>query len=308
MPTGQVICSNTLEKLGLNNPDGVPGASDSAAVLRGLNTQWNAWSIDEGLIWGQQTYQAALAAGKAVYSIGTSGDFNTARPQRIYKVFVLGTVAFTGTTTSASATITAIPDTSALSLGQQVIGAGIPANSFITAIVTNTSATISNAATASATLTGTIYVTTGNRNEVKIVEAGQYYDHNDLGAQAFTPDEIYPDYLRSGTNGTMNLYLYPVPRSAPLALELDIAVPFATWTLAGNYNLPDGYQDPIEWALAFRMLSTFGVAVQPQVAEVVRMEGVKAEARIREMNARNRQLPPQAMQAPGSAPAEQKGA
>lgn len=308
MPTGQVICSNVLTHLGLNSPDGTPGVSDSNTVLNLLNVMWKAWGVDEGMIWGQTTYQAALTAGKAVYSIGTGGDFNTTRPARLYKVVVMSTVAFTATTVSGSATLTSIPDTSGLTVGQQVIGAGIPANSFLLSITPNTSAIISNPATASATLTGTIYATTGNRNELKIVEAGAYYDHNDLGATAYTPDLIYPDYLTSGTNGTMNLYLFPVPRSAPLGLEIDMAVPFTTWTLGSNYNIPDAVQDTIEWAVAFRALSTFGVAVQPQVAQVVIAEGQKAEARMRTANAFNRQLPPQAVMAPGAQPAPQQGA
>lgn len=273
-----------------------------------LNVMWKAWGVDEGLIWGEETFQAALAAGRAVYSIGTSGDLATARPARIYKAFAVGTVAFTATTTLASKTLTAIPDTSNLALGQQVIGAGVPANSFITAIVNNTSATLNNAATATATLTGTIYTTTGNRNEIDIVGAGKYYAHNDLGASARTPDELYPDYLTSGTNGTMNLYLFPVPSVAPLAIELDMAVAFSTWTVGSNYNIPDAVQDAIEWAVAFRLLSTFGVAVQPQVAAVVTAEGQKSEARMRAANAFTRQLPPQAVAAPGAQPQPPQGA
>lgn len=300
MPTGQTLANNIMSHLGLNPPDGSAGASDSTTVMNVLNVMWNAWSVDEGLIWGQETYQAALNAGQGVYSIGSGGDLATTRPARIYKAFAVGTVAFTATTTSGSKTLTSVTSTANLALGQQVIGAGIPANTFINSIVTNTSVGMSNAATASATLTGTIYATTGNRNEIKIVEAGRYYDHNDLGATAKTPDEIYPDYLSSGSTGTMNLYLFPVPSAAPLALELDMAVNFSTWTLSGTYNIPPGVQDAIEWATAFRLLSTFGVAVMPQVAQVVTAEGQKAEARLRATNSFNRQLPPQMVAAPGS--------
>ncbi len=310
MPSGQTVITNTLGKLGLVPQGGAPSTSDSTYCLAELNNMWSAWGIDEGLIYGQQTFQAALAAGKAVYAIGSGGtaDFNTPRPQRIYKAFVMGVVAFTATTTSASKTLTAIPDTSNLSLGQQVIGAGIPANSFITAIVTNTSATITNAATASATLTATIYVTTGNRNEIKLVDAGTYYDHNDLGASAATPDELYADYLTSGTDGTMNLYLFPVPKVAPLALELDMAVIFANWALATVYQIPPGYQDAIEWALAFRVMPAFGAAVNSTVAQLVATEAVKAEARLRAANSFDRQVPPQALMAPGTPQQPPQGA
>lgn len=302
MPTGTQIVTNVATKLNLMPGSGGLGADDTQTILTELNDMWDRLSIDEGLIYGQTTYQSVLAAGRGVYSIGPNGDLNTTRPARIYKAFVLGVTAFTATTTSGTKTLTAIPDTSALALGQQVIGAGIPSNSFITAIVTNTSATISNAATASATLTASIYVTTGNRNEIRIVEAGQYYDHNDLGALARTPDEIYPDYLpfTTGADGAMNLYLFPVPSAAGLALELDMAVPFSVWALAVNYNIPPGYRDMIVWATAFRCLAPFGIAIDSQVGQVVAAEGQKAEAAIREMNARNRQLPPPEVMTPAA--------
>ncbi len=270
-------------------------------MLAELNAYWEAASIDEGLIYGQQTYQAALVAGKAVYSIGTSGDLNTSRPQRIYKAQVLGVVAFTATTTSGSAVLTAIPDTSNLFVGQQAIGAGLPANSFILSIVTNTSATLSNAATASATLTGTIYATNGNRNEIRLVAAGEYYDHNDLGASAFTPDELYPDYLTSGANGTMNLYLFPVPRLAPLALELDMAVIFSAWTLGGSQAIPPGYSNWLQWVIARKCLPGFGTAVNPAVAQAVMAEAGPAEANIRKANAINRQMATSEALPPGTA-------
>ena len=79
-------------------------------------------------------------------------------------------------------------------------------------------------------------------------------------------------------------------------------MPFTNWTLVTNYQLPPGYQDTIEWALAFRMLPTFGVAVQQQVAAVVQAEGVKAEARLRKSNQINRQLPDAAVMVPSEQP------
>lgn len=304
MPTAQTVINGALNKLGLLEPAGTPSPSDSVYMLAELNNQWSSWSIDEGLIWGQQTFQGSLVANKGVYSIGTGGDFDTARPQRIYKAFALGVVALTGTTTATSRTLL-FADTSALTAGQLLIGPGIPANSFVISIIVNTSALISNAATASGTVG--LYVTNGNRNEMRIVAAGEYYDHNDLGAVAGTPDELYPDYLENGSTGVMNLYVWPVLRSAPLAIEIDIAVIFSTWALVTNYQIPPGYQDTIEWALAFRAMPAFGAAVNPNIAQIVGVEGVKAEARLRKANSMNRQLPDAAVVSP-STPAPQQAA
>lgn len=138
-----------------------------------------------------------------------------------------------------------------------------------------------------------------NRNELEIVEASRYYRHNDLAAAAAVPDELYPDYNVDGS-GYASLNLWPVP-TCPTAssLELEMAATFTAWTLAANYQLPQGYQDPLEYALAFRMMAGFGAAVNQQVAALVAELGAKAEERIRTMNAFNRKLPAP-MEAPGT--------
>ena len=60
-------------------------------------------------------------------------------------------------TTNASATITTA-DTSNLKVGQRVTGIGIPYDSFVQSIVSNTSFTINNTCTASGTVTITNWV------------------------------------------------------------------------------------------------------------------------------------------------------
>lgn len=64
-------------------------------------------------------------------------------------------VTFAAGTTNASATVT-VADTSAIRVGMTITGSGIPASTVITAIVANTSITISNAATATASVTLTV--------------------------------------------------------------------------------------------------------------------------------------------------------
>lgn len=58
-----------------------------------------------------------------------------------------------GTTASSSTTITGLTDTTYLVVGMSVTGSGIPSSTTIASIVSGTSITISNAATASATVT-----------------------------------------------------------------------------------------------------------------------------------------------------------
>jgi hypothetical protein len=145
-----------------------------------------------------------------------------------------------------------------------------------------------------------------NRTELKVVEAGQYYGHNDLGATALTPEEVYPDF-QPDSSGFARLYLWPiplVPATTYADLEIDAGVAFTAWTLTDTYILPEGFQDALEEALAVRLLSRYGAAVAPQVAEVIAALEIKAEARIRAMNAFNRRLPPGSEAAPGTQPAK----
>lgn len=65
--------------------------------------------------------------------------------------------------TNTSTSITNVGDTSLLKVGMPVSGTGIPAGAKITAIVANTSVTISAAATATAAVTVTFDLVIGNR-------------------------------------------------------------------------------------------------------------------------------------------------
>lgn len=238
MPTGQVIITNALITLGINEQGAVPSASDSVDALAELNAMWQAWGIDEGLIFAQASITKALTANVGSYTIGIGGAFNTALPSRIYKAFI----------TSA-----------------------------------------------------------GNRNEIEIVNAEKYYSHNDLAAAAVTPDEVYPDFNVDPTTGFASVKLWPVQTGAP-TLELLIGAAFGTWALATNYILPEGFQDAINYALAWRLIPRFGEIIPPSVAQVIAAEGAKAEQRIRVMNERNRILSPGAGQVPATPPAPPRGA
>lgn len=242
MPTGQVIVTGALTTLGISQQGGTPSASDSTDALNELNNQWDAWGIDEGLIYSiLPVGPLALVASTASYTIGTGATFNVPRPSRIYKAFL-----------------------------RAVVGAAIA------------------------------------RKELNIVEALEYFAHGDLSAASASPDELYPNY-DVDASGFAKLYLYPVP-TCPTAttLELEAAVPFTAWTLVDNTFLPKGYQDAINYALAFRLIPRFGAIVPDQVQKMVIANGMKAEERIRAMNAINRKLTPTAAKVPTTQPPPQQ--
>jgi hypothetical protein len=244
VPTGQVIITGALTTLGTNQPGGTPNGSDSADALAELNNQWDAWGIDEGLIYSiLPSTPLALSANVASYTIGAGATFNVPRPSRIYKAFL-----------------------------RAVVGSSIA------------------------------------RKELHIVDALEYSAHGDLAAASASPDELFPDY-NVDASGYAKLYLYPAP-TCPTAttLELEAAVPFTAWTLVANTILPAGYQDAINYALAFRLIPRFGAIVPDQVQKMVIANGMKAEERIRVMNALNRKLPATAAKVPTSQPPPQQGA
>ena len=233
MPTGQAIVTGALTTLGINQQGGTPNASDSTDALAELNNQWDAWGIDEGLIYSIQPVSVPLTANVGSYTIGPGATVNVPRPGRIYKALFVATVG-------------------------------------------------------AATL----------RKELKIVDALEFFAHGDLAAAAATPDELYPDY-NVDTSGFAKLRFFPVSTCQTTStVELDAAVPFTAWTLGGNTYLPEGYQDAINYALAFRLIPRFGAIVPDQVQKMVIALGMKAEERIRAMNAINRKLPASAAKVP----------
>lgn len=116
--------------------------SDALTEFQAMYDNWNA----------ERTMNYSVP--DFIFPIGTSTSLNG-----IYGPFIQWTIGpaftFSGTTVSTSKTVTVV-NTIGLIIGQYVTGAGIPANTYITALSVNTSIMLSNAATASATVTLTV--------------------------------------------------------------------------------------------------------------------------------------------------------
>lgn len=87
--TGQKMVNDALTILGINEQGATPSASDSQDGLYELNAQWNAWGIDEGLIFGVQAIQKPLTAAVGSYTIGPAAAFNVVAPNRIYRAYIV---------------------------------------------------------------------------------------------------------------------------------------------------------------------------------------------------------------------------
>ncbi len=138
-----------------------------------------------------------------------------------------------------------------------------------------------------------VFVTSAaGRIPLRIIDQDEYYSHTDLTASALAPDNLYPDFNIDPGTGYATLRLYPVQNVAGSSLELEIAVPFIAWILAGVYMLPAGYEDAITQALAWRLIPRYSMIVPAELAQVIQEVGQKAELRIREANKMNRKLVP----------------
>ena len=162
------------------------------------------------------------------YSVGRSA---TGTMQLNFASALTEQTASSTTLTSGSTTISALANTGVYNVGQPITGtANIPANTFITAIPSSTTLTISNAATGSGSTNQTIKI--GSRIFVTY-----------LGKQLLTPSannaNTYPKLdLFTGSSGTVNFDLTSTPPSAG-ALMVFVDGVFQrhgssnAWTLAG---------------------------------------------------------------------------
>lgn len=135
-----------------------------------------------------------------------------------------------------------------------------------------------------------VWSVASGRWPLRIVDVMEYRSHRDLATAALVPEQMYADFLVPATSGSGSVFLWPVP-SVIGTLEADVGTPFVAWTLAGVYNLPQAYQDFINYALAWRLIPRFGGIVAPQVIEMIGEMAQKSEARLRDSNAFNRKIP-----------------
>lgn len=317
MPTGQAVVNRALTTLGILEQGGQANVSDSNAVLDELNAMWDAWSIDEGLIYAQIAVRFPITTGLGVYTIGPSPspfgatpNVNSPVPARIYRAhfiqvtggaiatkavgdggtgYVVNDTGVIINSSGAVATYTVNSVTAGAVTTFTVSGAGtgyLPGNGYQTQVGGG------QPGSGSGFTVNIITVSAAgqNRNQIDVVPADEYYGHGDLNASSASPDELYPDYLPDG-DGFERIYLYPVPNAAG-NIELDTGVNFNDWALVDNYNVPPGYGDDINWCLAERCIPMFGVAVVQSIVDKVNQKAAKAEIRVREANKKNRQLQP----------------
>jgi hypothetical protein len=314
--TGQQVINNALTILGLLEQGGTPSVSDSNDSLSDLNSAWDAWSVDEDMIYAVIALRFPWAAAIAFYTIGAGAQFNTQAPARIYQArWITATggaisseqidqaglgyvVGDTGIIPGGVGTIATYTVNTVGSNGQvETLTISVAGNGYRPGYGYQTQTGGGQPGAGTGLTIDILTVSAGgqNRNPLDVVASEEYYSHRDLSTTGQVPDELYPDY-NPDASGFAKLHAWPIPNTAG-TIEIDAGVAFQAWTLTGSYNLPAAWADTLQWALAWRLLPRFGAAVAQQVAEVVREIGAKAEARLIAANRFNRRKPP----APGPA-------
>jgi hypothetical protein len=84
--TARDLIKGSLRLIGSIAAGETPSASELSDALNSLNEMIASWSNDGYLIFSRHVEEFGLTGGQQVYTIGSGGDFNTARPVRIIQV------------------------------------------------------------------------------------------------------------------------------------------------------------------------------------------------------------------------------
>lgn len=87
--TGRELVSAALRLIGASAPGESLSAGEATDGLAALNRMLGSWSNDNLLVPYRVREEFSLVAGQQSYTIGVSGNFNTARPMAIENAFLL---------------------------------------------------------------------------------------------------------------------------------------------------------------------------------------------------------------------------
>lgn len=96
MTTARKIIRRAMQKAGILTKTEVPSSDEAQDGLESLNQILSINSNDNLMIYTRQEKIFPLVGGKASYTIGIGGDFNTVRPMKIASAYVrIGNIDYT---------------------------------------------------------------------------------------------------------------------------------------------------------------------------------------------------------------------
>jgi hypothetical protein len=90
------LITRAFRTAGVYGSGETPSADDAADALAVLNEMLDSWSVARLYVYQLITDSLPATLGKSVYTLGTSGDFNTTRPTQITSViYTAGSIDYT---------------------------------------------------------------------------------------------------------------------------------------------------------------------------------------------------------------------
>lgn len=277
------ICNHAAEIIGVRAQAEALSAADAQSVRYRLNAMVSGWRTQFGTVVAVDRQIFPLTANKQTYTIGVGGDFNVPRPLTIVAAGLLlnGLDAAVSVTIARAGYIATVTQTAhGYAIGDETLIQGaneldyngvqtvasVPTSNTFTYVVDGTAVTPATGPITAAPLS---YQPLEIPRPVITNDAYQSIQIKGLPNAQFTT--VY--YNATYPFGTV--FLWPLPNTAQNQLVLYLQNAFAGFAdLVTPYDWPDlpGYLDALEFNLAVRVSSSFGVNITeyPQVVDLAR--------------------------------------
>ena len=88
MTTASDICTNALQDLGVVALEETPSSAELAKALKKLNNMIETWNTESTMIYNYEALVFPFVANQAAYTLGTGGNWSTARPVKIVDITI----------------------------------------------------------------------------------------------------------------------------------------------------------------------------------------------------------------------------
>jgi hypothetical protein len=283
MTTAQDLITHAFDVANIYAPGQSIQPADLDGGFRRLNLMMGALALQPLTKPVNMREVFALTSGLGVYTIGPGGDFDTVRPIALTGVAILlnsaGTpVSVTSITRSGSVATVTTTGPHGATTGQNVTIAGATQPAYngtddLTVTGASTFTYLVNGEPASPA-TGAI-TASFESNDASVVEVPRAMFTDDAWQQVRikalqSAQFIGVYYNPTFTAGLGTINLWPIPNVSTNALVLYQLAPLSTFaTLTAEYELPPGCEEALEYNLARRLLTPYGITDQGVVSDVL---------------------------------------
>lgn len=282
--TALEILTGAFETLGVTAPGETISTAMTTDALRRLNLMMSSLRLQPLTQPVQSREVFPLTADLGVYTIGPGGDFDTTRPTALLGAAILlnsqGTpVAITSITRTGNVATVTITSHGASSGQNVTIDGAVPADYNGTFPITVTGVNtftyiVDGDVTTPATGTKTASFESDATDVIEVPRALMTDDAwkalqiKSLTGVQFT--NVYYNPTWAADLGTINLW--PIPNTQVNSLVIYRLMPLTSFaTTAISYYLPDGCAEALEYNLARRLMTPYGVVDQGIVSDVLDM-------------------------------------